>query len=320
MAEEQQKTSGGLLAPVAILCTALWGSASPVIKVGYEYFQLDPSDVYGILLFAGARFFGSGFLTLILSRLVTGEKPRLYRGLIGPAITMALTQTAGQYFFFYMGLTIVTGASAALISSTGTFFAVIIAVIIGIEMINGRKIAGILLGMLGIVVLNLGTNFSFTFRWNGELFILLSAICYSLANIFVKLFGKKHEPIALTSYQFLIGGTLISLIGYLGGGRLIWPGFAKSLALFYLMLVSSVAYGLWNWLLKRHDVSKVVIFHTLTPVFGALFSWIILGENIWRWQTLVALLLVALGILLLNWKSRPIRPGLRICGRKAGRR
>ena len=304
MTEEQKKTSGGgLLALVAILCTALWGSASPVLKVGYEYFRLDPSDVYSILLFAGTRFLGSGFLTLILCRLVTGERPRFYRGMIGPAITMALTQTAGQYSFFYMGLTIVSGTAGALISSTGTFFAVIIAGIIGIEIINGRKIVGILLGMLGVIVLNLGADFSLTFRWNGEFFILLSAICYSLANISAKIFGKKHEPIALTSCQFLIGGTLISLVGYLGGGRLIWPGFAKSLVLFHLMLVSAVAYGLWNWLLKRHDVSKVVIFHTLTPVFGAIFSWILLGENIWRWQTLAAMLLVAFGILLLNWNQ-----------------
>ncbi|HHV42276.1 MAG TPA: DMT family transporter [Clostridiaceae bacterium] len=301
---EKTNSKTNLWVLIAILCTALWGSASPAIKLGYDFFQLESTNVYGILLFAGIRFFGSGFLALILSRLITGKKPRLYKGLTVPIVALALTQTIAQYYFFYMALTIVTGSTAALISSTGTFFAVIFAVIIGIEVLTARKIIGILLGMLGIVVLNLGPDLELIFRWNGELFVLLSAGCYALANILVKRFSKDHEPIALTGYQFILGGAIISLIGYLGGGRLIWPGFGKSLILLHLMIVSSVAYGLWNMLLQRHDVSKVVIFHTLTPVFGALFSWIILAEDIWRWQILVAMLLIALGIMLINWKRQ----------------
>lgn len=55
--------------------------------------------------------------------------------------------------------------------------------------------------------------------------------------------------------------------------------------------------------MKRYPVSKVVVFQSLTPVFGALFSWMILGEDIWRWQMLVALLVIAAGIMLLNLKK-----------------
>jgi hypothetical protein len=41
---------------VAILCTIFWGSAAPTIKLGYIYFNLEPTDVYSILVFAGLRF------------------------------------------------------------------------------------------------------------------------------------------------------------------------------------------------------------------------------------------------------------------------
>ncbi len=304
MAEKNKNIKKHLWILVAILCTMFWGSAAPAIKLGYLYFELKADDVYSILIFAGLRFFGGGFMTLVLSRFITGKAPRFYKELIGPTVVMATVQTVLQYFFFYMGLTIVAGANGVLLSSTGTFFAVIIAVLIGLEKMTGRKLIGILLGLSGIVVLNLGSDLSFNLRLNGEVFILLSALCYALHNILVKYFSKKHEPITLTGYQFILGGAVLSLIGYLGGGRLIWPGFAKSQILFLLMFVAAMGYGLWSMLLKKHDTSKVVIFNALTPVFGALFSWLILSEDIWRWNTLASLLLIALGISMINWTKK----------------
>ena len=42
---------------LAIVSTALWGSAIPVIKIGYEAYQIEGNDVASKLLFAGIRFF-----------------------------------------------------------------------------------------------------------------------------------------------------------------------------------------------------------------------------------------------------------------------
>ncbi len=292
----------------AIFCTMLWGSASPVIKLGYEYFNLSGDDIYSILLFAGIRFFGAGWMALLLSIVINKKIPRFYKGIILPGVTMALTQTIFQYIFFYIGMLVVSGAAGALISSSGTFFTVIIAVFLGYEMMTSRKLFGIILGMAGIIVLNLSSSFEFNFRMNGEFLILLSAICYALFNILVKKFSCKHDPITLTSFQFLLGGTVLSLIGLLGGGRIVWPGFQKGLLLVYLMFVAAMGYSLWAMLLKRHDASKIVIFHTLTPVFGALFAWILLDENIWRWNTLASLFLIAFGISLINLKANNCAP------------
>ncbi|HHU07669.1 MAG TPA: DMT family transporter [Clostridiaceae bacterium] len=294
--------------PAAIICTMFWGSGAPTIKLGYTYFHLKSDDVFSILLFAGVRFFGAGWITLAISRLLMGKLPRYYMKMIKPTMVMALIQTVLQYFFFYLGLTIVSGAAGVLLSSTGTFFAVIIAVFIGMEAMTGRKFAGIIFGLIGVIVFNLSPDLELTFRWNGELFILLTAICYALHNVLVKHYSKEHEPVALTGFQFILGGVVLCLIGIAGGGSLIWPGFAKSLILLYLMFQVAVAYALWSLLLKRYDTSRVVIFNALTPIFGAVFSWLILGDDIWRWNTLVALLLVVLGISLINWKRKTVAP------------
>ena len=40
----------------AVLCTALWGSAAPCVKKGYELFEIAAGDSFSQLVFAGWRF------------------------------------------------------------------------------------------------------------------------------------------------------------------------------------------------------------------------------------------------------------------------
>ena len=62
------------------------------------------------------------------------------------------------------------------------------------------------------------------------------------------------------------------------------------------MLLSSVAFALWTCLLKYNNVGMVSVFNFLIPVFGALLSAIFLGESIFEWKYVLALLLVCVGI------------------------
>ena len=57
-----QKTS--LVVGLAVLANMLWGSAAPIIKIGYGIFQIASDDIASQILFAGIRFFSgrhSGF-------------------------------------------------------------------------------------------------------------------------------------------------------------------------------------------------------------------------------------------------------------------
>ena len=49
----------------AMLCCALWGSATPFIKIGYEHI-LPNKNVPSTILFAGIRFMLAGVLTILL--------------------------------------------------------------------------------------------------------------------------------------------------------------------------------------------------------------------------------------------------------------
>ena len=78
------------------------------------------------------------------------------------------------------------------------------------------------------------------------------------------------------------------------------------LTLIALALISSVTGALWNALLKHNPVSSVNIYFFANPVFGVIFSALILGETgqILRIQSIMALVLICAGILMINFRSR----------------
>ena len=52
-----------IIALLALLCCALWGSAFPCIKIGYEWFDIQGAGSQ--ILFAGWRFFLAGVMTFL---------------------------------------------------------------------------------------------------------------------------------------------------------------------------------------------------------------------------------------------------------------
>ena len=84
------------------------------------------------------------------------------------------------------------------------------------------------------------------------------------------------------------------------GGRVSYSSFEGIIILIWLSVVSSVSFLLWTALLKYHPVSRITIFTMLVPVFGTLWSWILLGENILNIGNLISLVLIAAGIVLVN--------------------
>jgi drug/metabolite transporter (DMT)-like permease len=286
----------------ALFCTVLWGTASPTIKLGYAIFPVDTSESFNIILFAGIRFVGAGIITLLITKLLTGESPALSKNMIAPIVVLSVFQTFFQYIFLYLGLAAVQASVGAILTGTSVFFTVIlVTMIFRTEPLTGRKLLATVLGLIGIIVLNIGKNFNFQFRLNAEGLVLMSSLINALANFFMSKYSKKHNPMTLTGYQFLLGGLSLVIISVLMGGSLGIPDIRGIGIMFFLMLVASLAYGIWSMLLQTKPTSHVVIFHSFTPVFGTFFSWILFDDDIWNWRILIALALISLGALLVNY-------------------
>lgn len=290
----------------AMICCALWGSAFPFVKTGMRLMRLDSSDTAGLILFAGERFTLAGIFIVILGSIYS--KKFLYpqiRELKDVGI-LSLFQSVGQYTLYYIGIAHTSGVNTSIVDSLSYFLSIIGACLLfRLEKMTGKKVLGCLLGFLGVILVNVnGNGYDFHMTFWGEGMVFLSAISYSFSSVFAKIYSKKHNPIMLSGYQFIVGG-LVMLFGALIAGAKFRPFSPTAfVVLIYLAFVSTFAYSLWTILLKYNDVSKVSIYGFMNPVFGVLLSAVILGEaEGLGWNYMVALVIISVGITFVNRKQ-----------------
>ena len=268
---------------LALVCTFLWGSASPCIKLGYALFEIPSSETWTQILFAGIRFVFAGILTI----------------LIGSAF-----QTILQYIFFYIGLAHNSGVKASIINGSNTFFVILVSsLIFRQEKLNLKKVAGCVIGFAGVIVVSMnGQKIDMNLSLMGDGSLFLCAISYAVSSCLMKNYSKKDNPVMLSGYQFIFGGIVMVILGLIMGGRITHVSVNAMLMLFYLACISAVAYSIWGILLKYNPVSKVAIFGFTNPVFGVLLSawWLREGSKELGINALIALVLVCIGISIVN--------------------
>ena len=291
----------------ALLCTALWGSATPFINLGYD-FCLEPlgnrKDVPSIMLFAGVRFILAGLLTIAIYSIARRKLLYPKRKNLLKVGSVSMFQTVLQYVFFYVGLANTSAVKGTIASGTSVFFSILVAsLIFKQEKLSLKKILACIIGFFGIIAVNLsGLSFDMNF---GDASVLISAAAAGIAAVLTKRFSSDEDPVVISGYQFFMGGILMSIIGFVFGGRITLGAVEGILVLLYLGMLSAVAYSLWGVLLKYNSVSKVTIFSFMTPVFGVILSKIMLTDsgNVPIINLIFALLLVCIGIFMLNYQK-----------------
>lgn len=295
----------------ALLCCFLWGSAFPGIKIGYRLWNISNDDTWGIMRFAGVRFFLAGVLVVLFASAARKKILLPKRSELPKIMLLSAFQTIGQYVFFYLGLAHTGGVNSAVIDSLTTFFAILIAAfVMRTEKITARKMLGCLLGFSGVVIVNI-TAQGFSFSPLGDGLVALSALCYGVSSNLIKQYSQEHDTVIFSGYQFVFGGIVMTLIGQCGllfsgsGSAVTADDLPKAvLMLIHLALVSSVAYTLWGLLLKRNDVSKISVFGFMTPVTGVILSALLLDEaGQLGFKHILALALIAAGIVTVNLRS-----------------
>ncbi|MGN0131591.1 MAG: DMT family transporter [Lachnospiraceae bacterium] len=287
----------------AMICCALWGSAYPCIKIGYQMFAISDADTSSQILFAGIRFTMAGLLAILFGSIGSRKFLKPHKKAWEKIFILSMLQTVGQYIFFYIGLAHTTGVKASILDGTNVFIAILVAsLLMHQEKLNLKKVSGCVIGFAGMVLVNLnGSGMDFHMTFLGEGFIIISAVVYAFSSVMVKEFSKKENPVMLSGYQFVMGGFILVIIGLLFGGRLTVISAKGILLLVYMAFISAVAYSLWGLLLKYNPVSKVAVFGFMNPIFGAVLSALFLGEGeAVSWVSMLSLLLVCVGIYIVN--------------------
>lgn len=309
MKKEKLLTNGWVVAIGAIISCALWGSAFPCIKIGYKLLNIAADDVSTQILFAGVRFTLAGVLSIVFESIIERRVLLPKKSSIGNILKLCMMQTVIQYLFFYVGLAHSSGVTGSIITGTNSLLTILIACFIfRQEKMTLPTMIGCVVGLAGVVVANLGGGSIGTqMHLNGEGFVFIAALFYAISSIYLKKYSQQDDPVMLSGYQFLVGGLILSVLGFATGGRLSGFALQSSLLLLYLGFLSAMAYALWGILLKYNPVSRVAIYGFTNPVIGVLLSALLLGEGgqAFSAKNLLALLLVCTGIIVVNlWKKK----------------
>ena len=289
---------------LASLCNILWGSAIPFINLGYRSFAVASGDTATQILFAGLRFTLAGIITIIIRSIMLGHLAVPKKGGAHRVLLLALTQTMLQYFLFYIGVARTEAVKSSIIQGLNSFVAILVACFVfRTEKMTVRKMVGGLLGIAGILVVSLtGSGLSTKFSVGGEGALFLSMVAAATSSSLIKRFGREDDPMTLSGWQFMTGGLVMAVGGYLAGGRLRPVSPLAFPTLLYLALLSAVAYSIWAVLLSCNPVSRVAAYMVLQPIFGVLITMILTGGNspVSPARIVIALALVSACIMLIS--------------------
>ena len=285
----------------SLIVMILWGSLFPCIKIGYKAFSISGTDIPSILMFAGMRFTLCGIVISAIALLKKDKikAPRLKA--VSIILLIGLFSIILHYTFTYIGLSSTDSSKTALIKQLGSLIYVCVAFLFfKNESFSIYKIVGAIIGFLGIVAINFsGGSISFSI---GDVLILLASVCLVVSNILTKKIAASHSPFWITGVSQLSGGVILMLTAAIMGARMLDFDIYALGVFAYICTASTVAYVLWNYILKTCDLSNMFIIKFAEPLFACIFGAVLLGEDILKWQYLIAFVLISAGIVLGNIK------------------
>src|SRR6266705_2023647 len=255
-----------------------WGSNWPVMKVVMT--EMAPLHFRVLCLIAGAvGLFAIAQANRLPIRVPKGSWPRL--------VAIAAFNVAAWNVLAVYGVTFMESGRAAILAYTFPVWSVLLGVWVLREPVTGTRFAGVVLGVLGMLVL-----------------LIASAISWAVSTAIM-----KRWPVDLPTTSFTGWQMLLALAPILSGAILFEEGSFSPLALstwpfwglVYNALVSSIFCN-WAWIkIATHAPLSVSSLSTLMiPIVGVFSGMLLLGEHP-QWSDLAALVLVvaALAVVLL---------------------
>jgi len=255
---------------------------------------------------AGLRSFCAFFLVALFALFVR-RKLSLQDGSLLPGIVTGLLFSV-EFMFLFQALDYTSVSRASVLFYTMPFWVTIAAhFLIPNERITRLKIVGLIMVLAGVLLtLSHNASPSSSKALIGDLYCLVAAMCWAGIAIVARTTQlQKSSPEMQLLYQLAISAPILLALAWFSGNDLlreptlvIWMVFA-----FQVIVVISVGFLVWFWVLSIYPVANMAVFSFLAPIFGVLFGWLLLDESLGS-NVLIALACIAGGIILVNWPKR----------------
>lgn len=265
----------GAIISLTLLMIA-WGSAFVVSKAAIEHL---PPIYFALVRHALAAAILLAIVGVRMSRGIRGEIPSW-----GLLTLMGLSSITLYYAFYNVGLYYTTASQAALIQSSIPAITAILAVWILHEKVTPRRIAGMTLSILGVVVV-VSTGVPAGEARNpllGTLLMLGTVAVWSVYTIVAKRVSE-FDQFLVTTLSTSIGTLLLVPLAIWEGWNHPLPHLSQRdwLSIVYLAaIVSAGGYLVYNRALRVLDAHQAINFTNLVPIVAVLAAVVFLGESL----------------------------------------
>ena len=269
----------------------LWGSSFVAMK--YAIVALDPMAViFGRMVIASFCF---------LPFVRTFTRLPLRRSHILPLLTMGVCEPCLYFLFEARALELTTASQASVIITMLPPLVVLSSWLFLQETITSKGLFGLSLAAVGAAWLSVGSTASEQAPNPvlGNFFEFLAMVSATGYIILLKKLSSSLPPLFLTAMQSFTGTIFFLAVILIFGVDLpeTLPPLALLSVVYLGIMVSAVAYALYNFGVSRVPASQAAIYINLIPVFAIMLGYLLLGERLTGWQ-IAACLLVFVGVII----------------------
>ena len=270
------------------------------VQVSFGGFHVFAKYIIGYippLALVGLRVLCATPALLLIAWLVDRKLPRLrdlpylaLLGLLGIFINQVL---------FILGLQYTTATNAAIFMPSIPVFTAAAAIVLGVEQLSGRRLAGIFLAVAGAMVMLDFSNISLgKGPFFGNLLIMLNCLSYAMFLVLQRPILKRLPPLTVIAWSFFFGSILITTVSlptmaatdFSAMPKTVWWGVA-----FVVLLPTIFCYAANTWSIRRSTPTLAAAYTTLQPIFTATFAMLFLGEKA-GWRQAAGFVLIATGL------------------------
>lgn len=292
--------------PVLMLaaCGAAWGLTLPLIRIAVS----TGHQPLGIVLWQKAIMAAVCLVLVLALRLPLPAVRRHLTLYAGVAVFGAILP---GYFTYLTAVDLPAGVRAILIALT-PMFVLPMALALGFERLEARRVVGVLLGAAAVVAISLpGAGVTPEIGFFVILLALVAPLSYAVEATFLAWRGAE----GLHPFQLLLGASAVGVVVTWplaeGAGQtvdLVRPWGRPEWAMLGAGVLNALAYAGYVWLVGRAGSLFASQIGYLVTGFGVLWAKLLLGEvyTAWVW---IAFALILLGVALVQpRRAAAVRP------------
>jgi drug/metabolite transporter (DMT)-like permease len=200
-----------------------------------------------------------------------------------PFFILALLNNVLPFSLIVVGQTYIPSGLASVLNATTPLFTVVVMAAAGDEKLHARRVAGVIAGLIGVVILH-GKSLDFAAGQSvGILLCLAAAFCYGLAALYARRKLLDSPPLATAAFQLMASSLVMAVVAATveRPWHLPMPGVATWLAIVgSAALSTALAYIIFFRILRRAGPTNVMLVTLLNPVTAILLGVVVLGEAI----------------------------------------